>query len=149
MIRTESEYRNARARLTAEQHRLDEHKKRLQEAALTEAQIKRALDPILSVHFQLREEVESYERIRRGDFQEVEDFIGLGRVLIGLRIYLGLSQRELARRLSVDESQVSRDERNEYRGVTVERVNEILVAMGAHMKTRIEPPQPILSGQPE
>jgi hypothetical protein len=146
MIRTESEYRNACARLDEEKQRLDEHKKRLKEMDLSAAEIKRALDPIVSFHLQLKEEVESYQRIRRGDFNEVEDFIGLGRVLIGLRIYLGLSQRELARRLNIDESQVSRDERNEYRGVTVERVNAILEVMGAHTRTRIEPPEPVLAG---
>ena len=40
----------------------------------------------------------------------------IGRLLTALRIAGGLAQRELAQRLGVDESQVSRDERNEYFG---------------------------------
>ena len=39
-------------------------------------------------------------------------------MLIALWIAKGLTQRELAERLEVSEMQVSRDERNEYYGVT-------------------------------
>ena len=67
---------------------------------------------------------------------------GIGQRLIGIRIYLGLSQRELAQRLEVHESQVSRDEKNEYHGITVERVEEILTALGANMTSSFEIPTP-------
>src|SRR5262245_34676360 len=63
--------------------------------------------------------------------------IAIGRLLIALRIANGLTQRELARRLGVDESQVSRDERNEYYGITVERAQRILDALGATVVTRV------------
>ena len=49
----------------------------------------------------------------------------------------GMSQRQLAERLDVHESQVSRDERNEYHGVTVERASRILDAMGAECLSEI------------
>jgi hypothetical protein len=73
----------------------------------------------------------------QGDFDELRNFEGLGRLLIALRVFQGLSQRELAEKLSVHESQVSRDERNEYHGVTVERANRILEALGAELRTTI------------
>lgn len=57
-------------------------------------------------HEQLKEEVESYERLRRGEFDEVTNFEGLGRSLIALRIAQGLSQLELAERLGVHESTI-------------------------------------------
>jgi len=44
----------------------------------------------------------------------------------------------LAERLGVHESQVSRDERNEYNGVTVERADRILEALGVEMTTRVK-----------
>lgn len=78
-----------------------------------------------SFSLQLAEEVESYERLKRGQFSEIENLHGLGRLLIGLRIARNLSQRELADKLGVHESQVSRDERNEYHGVTVRRAAAI------------------------
>ena len=61
-------------------------------------------------------------------------------VLIAMRIYQGLTQRELADKLGVHESQVSRDERNEYAGITVERANRILEALGAELRTNIVKP---------
>ncbi len=50
----------------------------------------------------------------------------IDRPLIALHIALGLTQRELAARLG--ESLVSRDERNDYHGITVERSPRILDA---------------------
>ena len=81
---------------------------------LSREQIKRAMDPVRSFHKQLKEEVESYERLKRGEFDELRNLGGLGQLLVALRVANGLSQRELAERLTVHESQVSRDERNEY-----------------------------------
>ena len=49
-----------------------------------------------------------------------------------------LMQRDLAERMGVHESMVSRDERNEYHGITVERASRILEAMGVRITTRVE-----------
>jgi len=143
MIRNESEYQEASARVAEERKRLAEHRVRLKEAGLGEDAIKRVIDPIESFHLQLREEVESYERLKRGEFEELENFRGFGDLLISLRIAKGISQRELARRLDVHESQVSRDERNEYFGITLERAVKILEALDVRLHTRveIEPPR--------
>jgi ribosome-binding protein aMBF1 (putative translation factor) len=145
MIRNESEYKLAVERLTAERKRLADHRKRLEATELTAAERKRVLDPLSSFHEQLAEEVESYERLVRGDLGEVENLHGLGRMLVGLRIALGLSQRELAERLGIHESQVSRDERNEYHGATVERVSRLFDALGVMARTKIDSPLPASS----
>jgi ribosome-binding protein aMBF1 (putative translation factor) len=143
MIRNETEYQEASARLTDERKRLAEHRARLQEAGLAEDEIKRVIDPMESFHLQLSEEVESYERLKRGEFDELENFEGFGTLLISLRVAKGISQRELAKRLSVHESQVSRDERNEYFGITLERAIKILDALDVrlHTKVEVEPPR--------
>jgi DNA-directed RNA polymerase specialized sigma subunit len=138
MIRNESEYKEAVARLEEERNRLDEQRKHLKASGLSPAQIKRAVDPMVSFHLQLAEEVESYERLKRGEFDEIQNLHGIGRLLIGLRIAQGLSQRELAERLGVSESQVSRDERTEYHGVTLERAARILDALNADVRTTVE-----------
>jgi transcriptional regulator with XRE-family HTH domain len=64
----------------------------------------------------------------------------VGRTLVALRIALGLTQRELAERLDVNESQVSRDERNEYQGITVDRASRILDALGVTLKSAFQTP---------
>jgi ribosome-binding protein aMBF1 (putative translation factor) len=143
MIRNEAEYQHASARLIEERNRLSEHRARLKETGMRDEEIKRVIDPIESFHLQLKEEVESYERLKRGEFDELENLRGLGNVLISVRIAQGISQRELARRLEVHESQISRDERNEYFGITLERAIKILDALNVrlHTKVEIEPTQ--------
>lgn len=137
MIRNESEYKEATARLKDERKRLDEQRKQLKASGLSAKQIKRAVDPMESFHLQLVEEVESYKRLKRGEFDEIRNLRGIGRLLIGLRIAQGLSQRELAERLEVNESQVSRDERNEYHGITLERAARILDVLQADVRTTV------------
>ena len=143
MIRNETEYQEASARLADERKRLTDHRTRLHEAGLTEEEIKRAVDPMESFHLQLKEEVGSYERLKRGEFDEFENFRGFGTLLISLRIAKGISQRELAKRLNVHESQISRDERNEYFGITLERAMKILDALDVRLHTtvEVEPPR--------
>ena len=78
MIRSESEYKEAVGRLADEQKRLTEHRVRLKEASLSDEEIKRVIDPVESFHLQLREEVESYERLKRQEFEELDNLRGLG-----------------------------------------------------------------------
>jgi ribosome-binding protein aMBF1 (putative translation factor) len=129
MIRNETECREAATRLADERQRLADHRERLKEAGLSDEEIKRVIDPMESFHLQLKEGVESYKRLKRGEFEELENPCGFGHLLISLRIAQGISQRELARRLNVHESQVSRAERNEYFGITLERAITILDAL--------------------
>ena len=138
MIRNEAEYQHASARLMEERNRLSEHRTRLKAAGLRDEENKRVIDPIESFHLQLNEEVESYERVKRGEFDALENLRGLGHLLISVRIAQGISQRELARRLDVHESQISRDERNEYFGITLERAIKILDALNVRLHTKVE-----------
>lgn len=140
MIRNESEYQEACERLAKEKDRLAEHKARLRASGLAPDELKRVLDPLRSFHLQLDEEVSSYERLKRRDLAEVDNLLGLGRTLVGARIALGLSQRALAERLTVSESQVSRDERNEYHGITLERANRVLEALGVRVRCSFDLP---------
>ncbi len=140
MIRNEKEYQGAAKRLADERARLAEHEARLKDLGLTTPERKRALDPLRSFQLQLQEELEAYERLQRGDVGQLLNLRGLGRSLVVLRIARGITQRELAEQLGVHESQVSRDERNEYHGVTVERAGRILEALQVQMKSEFSLP---------
>jgi ribosome-binding protein aMBF1 (putative translation factor) len=144
MIRNEAEYQEASKRLDDGTQRLEQHRARLKETGLDDDEIKRVIDPLASFHLQLREEVDAYERLKRGEFEELDNLRGLGHLLITSRIAQNLTQRELARRLGVHETQVSRDERNEYFGITLERAAKILDALSVRLRTQvaIEPLQP-------
>ena len=137
MIRTENEYKDAVRRLGEQDERLKQQATQLKQTKLSKEEIKRVLDPVRSFHEQIKEEIESYERLKRGEFDELQNFSGIGRLLIALRIAKGLTQRELAERLEVSETQVSRDERNEYHGVTVDRANRILEALEVEVTSAV------------
>jgi len=138
MIRSENEYKAAVERIDQEKKRLSKLKAELKNMGLGVAEIKRALDPMLSFRRQLEEEIQGYERLKRGEFEEIANLRGLGQLLVSLRIARGLTQRELAEKLGVHETQVSRDERNEYHGITVERAARITEALGAKVRSRVE-----------
>ena len=86
MIRNETEYQEATTRLQGERERATTLKKELKSQGKATDEIKRLADPMESFHLQLAEEVESYERLKRGQFTEIENLHGLGRLLVGLRI---------------------------------------------------------------
>ena len=138
MIRSEKEYREAVERLRQDEEVLALQKEKLEELRLSEEEVRRALEPMLSFRAKLEEEVEWYESVRRRDFGIIRDLSAVGTLLIALRIANGLSQRELAEKLGVSEAQVSRDERNEYRGITVDRAQRVLDAMNETLTSRVE-----------
>lgn len=138
MIRNEAEYQRAVERVSEERKRLADTAERLKKEGLTAEEIKRVIDPMESFHRQFQEGVESYERLKRGEFDELINLKGLGHLLISLRIALGLTQTDLAEKLGVRESQISRDERNEYHGISLEKATKILEALGVKLSTKVE-----------
>jgi ribosome-binding protein aMBF1 (putative translation factor) len=138
MIRAETEYQNSRQRAEQARQLLRDQERKLAAEGLRPEQIKRALDPSRIFYEQVKDEVDSYERLKQGRFDELRNLHGIGQMLIGVRIALGLSQRELAEKLGVHESQVSRDERNEYYGMTIERAARIFDALGVEITTRVD-----------
>lgn len=138
MIKTEKEYLESKNRLDQEYQTIEEHKLKMKNAGLNEDQIRMAIDPLLSFAIQLKEEVEEYEKLKRGQFDKFVNLNGIGRTLVALRIYKGLSQKQLAEKLMVAESQVSRDERNEYHGASIEKIEKILNSLGVVIKSEID-----------
>lgn len=140
MLRTENEYREAVRRLEKDKEVITQQRANLKEMGLEEEQIERAIQPSICFHDQLKEEVDAYEKLCRGDFDPVNTLTQIGRILIGTRIARGITQNQLAERLNVSPSIISRDERNEYHGVTVEKAQRILEALGVEISISIEAP---------
>ena len=74
MIRSEAEYQEAVNRLKQDREYLQGEEARLRTMGLSRDEIKRALDPTRSFRAQLDEEVASYERLKRGQFDELLNF---------------------------------------------------------------------------
>ncbi|CAM4303049.1 transcriptional regulator [Paenibacillus alkaliterrae] len=138
MIKNETAYQKAIGKLKQDKEFIAKEKLRFKEMGLNDEQIDMAIEPLLSFHEQLKEEVEYYERIKRGSFNPILKFTDIGKSLIAYRIYMNMTQSELARKLEVSETQVSRDERNEYYGATTEKIEAVMSAMGMKATINIE-----------
>lgn len=138
MIRNETEYQEAKRRLQQDQDMAARQRDALAATGLGPEEIERAMQPLLSFRAQLEEEIAWYEAVCRGNLPTIRQLTDVGRLLIALRIFKRLSQRDLAERLGVSESVVSRDERNEYHGITVERVQKILNALEASIVVSVD-----------
>jgi ribosome-binding protein aMBF1 (putative translation factor) len=68
----------------------------------------------------------------------LESIEELPKTLIQARIAAGLSQEELAGKLGLKPQQIQRYEATNYQGASLERVNEILRALGVKLRRRAE-----------
>jgi plasmid maintenance system antidote protein VapI len=143
LIKTEREYQIALRRLKAEKETVEQQRRGLEREGFSREQIERGMAPLLSFHQQHVEEIEWYEKVKRQDFRTLSSISQIGHLLIALRVASGLSQKDLAKCLDVCEPQVSRDERNEYRGITKERILRILDVFGVRVKTHVELDHPL------
>ena len=143
MIRNEHEYQEALRRFKKDHEVNEQQRQAFASAGLSPEQVDTAMEPLLSFQAQLSEEITWYENVRRQNFTPTKRLTDMGRLLIALRIARGLTQRELAERLGVSEAAVSRDERNEYHGITLERAQRILDALHASVVTTVEELAPV------
>ena len=76
-----------------------------------------------------------------GRSRPATSFAELPRALIQSRIALGLSQKELAERLGLKEQQIQRYEATEYAGASVQRVQEVIQALGLQVREEVVLPR--------
>lgn len=138
MIRNEREYQVALRRFRQDREVAEKQREALIGKGLSKEEVAFAMEPLLSFQEQLAEEITWYENACRRHFSPAMRLTDLGRLLIALRISSGLSQKELAQRLGVSEPQVSRDERNEYHGITLERAQRVLDALEASVTATVD-----------
>jgi DNA-binding Xre family transcriptional regulator len=85
---------------------------------------------------QLEEEIEEYDRLTAGSvtIPPLERLDQIAPFIVRLRIAKGVSQTELANRLGVSKQVVSRSEEDDYQGVGLERLQNILDVLGVHAR---------------
>jgi transcriptional regulator with XRE-family HTH domain len=132
MIRNDSDLREARARLADFRDQAQRIRDELVHRGLHEDQVRVAIAPQESMSDDIAWEVDLYERLKSGDVSAIPQYAPdeRGKALICLRIAKGWTQRQLAEALGVSEAVVSRDERNEYHGISMERYGKVLAALG-------------------
>lgn len=139
MIRTEREYEEAVRRLQETRDFAEKQRATLERSGLSPGHVDLAMSPMLAMLDQMEGEVGWYERARKGQIRPVPKLTDIGLTLIALRLARGLTQRQLAERLGINEAQVSKDERNEYHGISVERAQRILDALDGSVSVAVRP----------
>ena len=139
MIRSDHDRKRAAAQLIAQDAHLVEYETSLRKEGLNEAEIRRMSAALRTFRAKLSEEIETYDRLRSGDLRVIRNVSDPGRRLVYLRIGRGMSQRMLAEKLGCDESMVSRDERNEYHGISLDRAFRIANVLNATLLIEAAP----------
>ncbi len=115
---------------------LQGNRKLLKELNFKPEDIESAVSATANVLKQLQAELDEYERLSNQQQAPEESIEHIGDLLVKLRIFKQMTQRELAVKIGVDETQVSRDERNRYKGVSLERLLNVVRALGVELIVR-------------
>lgn len=132
MIKTERQYQQARVLYQEGTEQLQRQVEALKLREYSEDEIKCLTGCTARMLEENKKALDLYKRLRAKDPTALRG-LSLNRQLIGLRIFLGLSQSKLAALLGVSRTKVARDERNEYSDLTLERYHQILRAMGLNL----------------
>jgi transcriptional regulator with XRE-family HTH domain len=140
MIRNDSEWREAQARLADMRDQAQRIRAELAQRGLAEDAIGIAVAPQESMVDDIAWEVNLYAHLKAGDIDAIPDYSPheRGKALICLRIARGWTQHQLAKALGVSEAVVSRDERNEYHGISLEKYGKVLAALDFEDHPRFE-----------
>jgi transcriptional regulator with XRE-family HTH domain len=105
------------------------------EAGVHPTILKAQRDAVEAQLSELRREVQRYLTLRSGKIREfrIDSLAELPRALISCRIASGMTQRELADRLSLKEQQIQRYETQNYSGASFSRIADIADAVGVEL----------------
>ena len=137
MIRHESGYEQTLFELFRVDDKLHRNMAFYDRVELSEVEIASRTREARQRRDQLRKRIIEYETATGREEFDIGSFADLRWRLAQLRIAAGVTQRELAKRLGIDESGISHAERHEYRGVSLDRVDRILRALNAGLHAAV------------
>lgn len=132
MIRNERQYRITKAQAEQFDRQLHALEKQPTPAGIHPRIHQAQRDAVQSQLDELREDLAAYEALQAGRTKVIElaSLEELGAALIQARIAAGLNQRELAGRLGIKEQQIQRYEATDYAAASLERVRDVIAALG-------------------
>ena len=96
-------------------------------------------DPLICFLEDLEFEINEYKQIKNGVIPEyLLNIKKIGELLIVLRISKGWTQKQLGLKLNMKQSQVARNERNEYYGMSLSNLFKILNVFDVDLKLSIK-----------
>ncbi len=104
---------------------------KMREYGYSEDEIKKIIAPVEAMLQKTRQEIVLYERLHKKDISALRE-LSPALLLIGLRIFMGVSRTQLAAALGIACEDVIRDEKNEYSGISLEKYQRIIKALGLY-----------------
>ena len=94
-------------------------------------------DAYTSLLEDLRDDIHEYEALKRGEFplEELRKVSELPKILIKARIAQGISPKELADRLDLDEQDIQQYEANDYASATLGRISDVAMVLMVYSRT--------------
>ncbi len=99
---------------------------------------------------QFKDEIKEYEDMIKAPFPEVlpiHNLNEINRSIVRLRIARKITQEELAQRVGCKQSDISRLERDDYRGHTIAQLDKIIAGLGAKIVLNLIPEESISAEQ--
>ncbi len=137
MIKSEREKNRKLQEIKDCEKLIAQNRELLERIGLSQDQIEKHIQPSVALLRELQAEVTEYNSLTQGN-PPSESIEKIGDMLVKLRIYKQLTQKALAEKIGVDETQVSRDERNHYRGVSLDRLLKVVQALDVHIEVTIK-----------
>jgi transcriptional regulator with XRE-family HTH domain len=136
MIKNEREYRITRAQAAKLEQALVELDRAGSEERLHPLLEKAQRESLQSKMDDLREQMTEYEALRSGGRSVIslDSLEELPQALIQARIAARLSQAQLAEKLGLKEQQVQRYEATDYAGANLERLGQVIDALGLRVR---------------
>jgi len=128
-IHTAAGQRQTRRTLKDWEAGMKAQRRQLKKQGYTAEQVQRGMDPAECFRHDLMEQIEWYERAKRGILRPQTSLECIGLPLIAARIARGWSRKALAERLEIPEPDVIRYERNEYHAVPIHIIRKVAVLL--------------------
>ena len=99
---------------------------------------------------QFKDEIKEYEDMIKAPFPEVlpiHNLNEINRSIVRLRIARKITQEELAQRVGCKQSDISRLERDDYRGHTIAKLDKIIAGLGAKIVLNLIPEESVSAEQ--
>lgn len=117
---------------------IKDSEKKLKLKKMSKKDIELINSPLKSFLYDLKYEIKEYKELKKGKIpKELLSLNNIGKLLIALRISKGLTQKELALKLGTKQSHVSRNEVNEYHGISLSNMKKVLKALDSEIKLTI------------
>lgn len=149
MIRNERQYRITKSQMQGFEEKLRAFDEQPAAPGIHPRILQAQRDAIRSQVDELREDLLAYEALQAGHAKvlELTSLDDLPAALIQARIAVGLTQRQLADRLGMKEQQLQRYEATSYAGASLERIREVVAALGVKVREDVFLPSADVSQQ--